>query len=228
MTFRQQHWLRQQHWESVHRETDQELVGWFQAYPALSLSLLRSCDVNLDAPVVDIGGGSSVLVDHLLDAGYSDVTVLDLSATALALAKERLGSRSDLVTWIEADVTEHHFARAYRVWHDRAVLHFLTDEDGRARYVERLMGAVPAGGHVIIATFAPNGPEHCSGLPVRRYSEESLSQTLGPGFEPVRFEHEAHRTPGGATQEFLYGHFERRGRQDTDTMTLSTSRTMPT
>lgn len=208
---------RRQHWESVYRENDQELVGWYQAYPALSLRLLRSCGVPRDAPIVNIGGGSSVLVDHLLDSGHTDVTVLDLSATALALAKERLGCRSDLVTWIEADVTEHHFERAYRVWHDRAALHFLIEEESQDRYVDKLTAAVPAGGHVIIATFAPDGPERCSGLPVKRYSEESLSRTLGAEFEPVRFEYEIHRTPGGSTQTFLYGHFERRSSQDIET-----------
>jgi trans-aconitate methyltransferase len=162
---------------------------------------------------VNIGGGSSVLVDRLLDEGYSDVTVLDVSATALALAQERLGSRSTSVTWIEADVIEHSFDRTFEVWHDRAVLHFLTDTASQNRYVDRLREAVAPGGYVIIAAFAPDGPETCSGLPVKRYSFDSLSHTLGVGFEAIGFEHETHRTPGGSEQQFLYGHFQRRSSQ---------------
>lgn len=200
---------RQRHWESVYREKDEELVGWYQSHPIRSLRLLGECEVSPEAPIVNIGGGSSRLVDWLLNAGHTDITVLDVSATALALARERLGARSDMVTWIEADITSHDFARTYQVWHDRAAFHFLTDEAGRAGYVERLRQAIPGGGHVIIAAFAPDGPEYCSGLPVRRYSEESMSETLGADFEPVRFEYETHRTPGGSPQKFLYGYFRR-------------------
>lgn len=200
---------RQQHWDSVYREKDDELVAWYQAHPTRSLRLVRECAVELDAPIVNIGGGNSRLVDHVLDLGYTDVTVLDISPTALTLAQERLGTRSGLVTWIEADATTYDFAREYRVWHDRAAFHFLTEAVDRARYVERLRQAIPGGGHVIMATFASDGPENCSGLPVRRYSRESLSEALGTDFEPVRFEFETHRTPGGSTQEFLYGCFRR-------------------
>jgi SAM-dependent methyltransferase len=201
----------QQYWDSVYQERDHELVGWYQANPTRSLRLLRECGVSPDAPIVNIGGGSSVLVDRLIDEGYTDVTVLDLSATALAVAQERLGPRSALVTWIEADVTEYHFDRAFQVWHDRAALHFLIDTASQRRYVERLRSAVPAGGHVIVAAFAPDGPESCSGLPVKRYSQDSLSRTLGADFAAVTFENETHRTPGGSAQEFLYAHFQRRG-----------------
>ena len=200
---------RQQYWESVHRKNDPTRVGWYQSEPTLSMRLLNECNIAMEAPIVAIGGGSSSLVDHVLDAGYCNVTVLDLSTTALALAQERLGSRSSNVDWIVADVTEHRFDRSFQLWHDRAVLHFLTDAEDRTRYVKTLGDAVPAGGHVIIATFAPDGPESCSGLPVQRYSEQTLTETLGSGFEPVRFEYETHHTPSGSTQAFLYGYFRR-------------------
>lgn len=201
---------REQHWESVYRTRDPEAVGWYQTNPARSLRLIEACGVGPDAPIVDIGGGCSLLVDRILDEGYRDVTILDLSATALDLAKERLGSRADSVTWIEADVTAHQFDRMYQVWHDRAAFHFLTDADGRARYINRLRSAVGPAGFAVIATFSLDGPEHCSGLPVWRYDEESLCDALGSDLEPVAFEHETHRTPGGSDQEFLYGCFRRR------------------
>jgi 2-polyprenyl-3-methyl-5-hydroxy-6-metoxy-1,4-benzoquinol methylase len=199
----------ERHWESVYQQNDDELVGWFQAYPALSLRMVQDCTVSADAPIVDVGGGSSRLVDHLLQAGYTDVSVLDLSPTALHLAQKRLGARSQHVAWIEADVTEHRFARKYRIWHDRAVMHFLVDPQDEVRYVERLRHAIPTGGHAIIATFAPDGPQRCSGLPVKRHSAQSMSQVLGAGFEPVRFEYERHRTPSGSEQSFIYGWFRR-------------------
>ncbi len=200
---------QQEHWERVYQGTDQELVGWYQATPTRSLRFIQGCGLGTDAPIVNIGGGSSVLVDRLLDKGFTDVTVLDLSATALALAQERLGTRSSSVNWVEGDVTKHKFDQTYQVWHDRAAFHFLIDEERQLRYVEQLRNAVPVGGHVILATFALNGPERCSGLPVARYGPESLSSRLGADFEPVVFEQETHQTPGGAVQEFLYGHFQR-------------------
>lgn len=200
-----------QHWESVHRNNDPNSVGWYQPKPTLSMRLLLECNLALDAPIVNIGGGSSSLVDHVLDAGFTDVTVLDVSATGLGLAQQRLGLRSADVEWIVTDVTTHRFDRSYQLWHDRAVLHFLTDPDDQARYVGILRQTVAAGGHVIIATFAPDGPDSCSGLPVQRHSEESLTEALGGEFEPVCFENEIHRTPGGSDQAFLYGCFRRIG-----------------
>lgn len=201
---------RQNHWESVYRDNDDEQVGWYQADPSLSFELIRGCAGEPDAPIVNIGGGSSVLVDRLLDAGYADVTVMDLAPTALSIAQERLGRRAGDVRWIEGDVTEHHFERVYSVWHDRAVFHFLTEADSQLRYVEQLRDALAGGGHAIIAAFALDGPERCSGLPVQRYGPESLSRRLGAEFEPLGFESETHITPSGVTQEFVYGRFRRR------------------
>ena len=200
---------RQQHWETVHRTREQHLVGWYQATPTVSLELLRSCGVAKSAPVVDVGGGSSALVDHLVDTGHTDVSVLDISATALALARRRLGSRAEAVTWIECDVTGHSFDRTFDVWHDRAAFHFLTETDSQQRYVALLSQSLDVGGFAVIATFALNGPESCSGLPVQRYGPDSLAHRLGPDFEAVTFRHETHLTPGGANQEFLYGLFRR-------------------
>ena len=151
-----------------------------------------------------------MLVDHLLDRGYTDVTILDISPAALKCAGERIGSRSDGVSWIEADVTKHRLERRYQLWHDRAAFHFLIDEASRDRYLERLRDSVAVGGHAIFATFALGGPERCSGLQVQRYGPESLTRALGAGFEPVTFAEETHRTPGGVLQQFLYGHFERK------------------
>ena len=201
---------RQRYWESVYQDNDHERVGWYQANPTRSMSFIQDCALDSHVPVVDIGGGSSALVDCLLGAGYTDVTVLDLSATALGTSRARLGLGGDAVTWIEGDVTEHQFDRVYQLWHDRAVLHFLLDGASQLRYVEQLRRSLAVGGDAIIATFSLDGPPRCSGLPVVRYSEESLGAMLGESFEPLRFEYETHQTPGGVSQRFLYGHFGKR------------------
>ena len=200
-----------EHWEKVYAEREPTALSWYQENPARSLILIEETGVPNDAPIIDIGGGASRLVDRLSELGYSALTVLDLAPRALAQAQERLGKRARDVIWIDDDVLEHQFAHRYAVWHDRAVFHFLTEPADRDRYVAQLEAAVQPGGHVIIATFSLDGPEQCSGLPVQRHSEESLATTLGDGFEPVRFQSEAHHTPGGAIQHFLYGVFTRRG-----------------
>jgi SAM-dependent methyltransferase len=200
---------RQQHWEAVHRDRVPELLTWYQAHPEISLSFIAATGLGSDAAIVDVGGGSSRLVDHLLDRGYANLTVLDLSSIATGYARQRLGDRADDVTWVEEDVLHHRFDTTFDVWHDRAVFHFLTDPDDQQRYVARLCDAVPIGGHVIIATFGLDGPETCSGLPVQRYGPDALSQTLGADFGLVGFQDETHHTPTGATQQFLYGHFRR-------------------
>jgi 2-polyprenyl-3-methyl-5-hydroxy-6-metoxy-1,4-benzoquinol methylase len=186
-------------------------VSWHQENPSRSLELIERTGVGVDAPIVDVGGGSSRLVDGLVDQGYTNLSVLDLSSAALAYAQERLRNRAGMVDWIQADVTEYPFDGSFDVWHDRAVFHFLVDPADRGHYVERLEAAVRPGGHAILATFSLDGPEQCSGLPVQRYSAESMSLALGLGFEAVSFEEEAHLTPSGVTQHFLYGHFRRHG-----------------
>lgn len=193
---------RKQHWEGIYREKDHTEVSWHQERPVMSLRLMEQAGVAPDEPVIDVGGGASHLVDHLLDRGFSDLTVLDLAASALDQARARLGARAESVRWLEADATAWEPERTYRLWHDRAVFHFLTEAADRAAYLERLRAAVPPDSFVVIATFAPEGPERCSGLPVVRYSPESLQETLGAGFELVAVQAEEHRTPGGKPQQF--------------------------
>ncbi len=200
---------RRQHWEDVYQARDHELVSWYQANPTNSLALIESCGSSRDAPLIDVGGGSSVLVDRLLERGYADVSVADLSASALGHSRTRLGVRSKDVTWIECDIIDHQLERHYAIWHDRAVFHFLTNHGDQVRYVDQVRRAVPEGGHVVMATFALDGPEQCSGLPVQRYGEQSMAHVLGDEFEAVAFVREAHETPHGSIQNFQYGLFER-------------------
>ena len=202
-------WSRRDHWDAIYRDRDPTEVSWYQANPARSLILIEETGIPAEAAIIDIGGGTSRLVDRLLDLGYSQLTVLDLATAALQHARERLGSRAGDVTWIDADVLEHPFENRYALWHDRAVFHFLTRPDERVAYVAKLQSAVMPGGHVIIATFGPDGPERCSGLPVQRHDAHSLTAALGPEFEPVGFHKEGHRTPSGGRQHFVYGRFRR-------------------
>jgi SAM-dependent methyltransferase len=193
------------HWETIYRTKDVHAVSWFQAEARRSLDLITSISPDRSAPIIDVGAGASVLVDNLLAAGYGDVSVLDVSEAALGISRDRLGSDSSRVKWIGADVLRAQLDEgAYAVWHDRAVFHFLTDASDRQAYVEQVRRAVRPGGFVLVATFAEDGPEYCSGLPVVRYSAEGLHSEFGSDFQLVRSEHEDHRTPGGAEQSFLY------------------------
>ena len=192
------------HWEQVYRSKSPQAVSWFQPEAAVSLRLIRAATDNR-AAVIDVGGGASTLVDGLLDAGYRDLTVLDLSGAALAAARERLGARATGVHWLEADALLAQLpARAYDVWHDRAVFHFLTAPDERAAYVRQVLHAVKPGGHVIVASFAEDGPLQCSGLPVMRYAPDELHAQFGAPFTLLHHEREEHRTPGGTVQQFVY------------------------
>lgn len=171
----------------------------------MSLEFIRATGVAKDAHILDVGAGASVLVDDLLDAGYHNLSVLDISAAALKVAQARLGSAASRVNWIEADITKLELPEAsIDVWHDRAVFHFLTDAADRQRYVQTVQHAVKPGGHVIIATFAEDGPLKCSGLDIVRYSPETLHQEFGSGFKLVKTAKEQHHTPGGADQNFVY------------------------
>jgi 2-polyprenyl-3-methyl-5-hydroxy-6-metoxy-1,4-benzoquinol methylase len=194
-----------EHWEQVYSKKPAESVSWYQPHAEQSLALIRATGVPLTGSIIDVGGGASTLVDDLLDNGYSAVTVLDLSASALEVAKHRLGSRAESVTWLEADVTRVSLpAHAYDVWHDRAVFHFLTGEPERRAYVENVLRSVKPLGHVIVATFAEDGPTQCSGLPVMRYSPEQLHAQFGDSFSLLRQERESHHTPSGNVQRFIY------------------------
>ena len=200
---------RQAHWENVYTTKTEKEVSWFEESPTISLDLIRSTGAGLDAPIIDIGGGTSRLVDALVDDGFEAVTVLDLSKTALARARARLGTRAAKVRWIVADVTTWETSETYEVWHDRAAFHFLTEPKDRAAYAERVARAVRPGGQVIIGTFAPDGPERCSGLPVVRHDAASLGEILGSAFELRESRLHAHQTPMGATQRFQFSRFRR-------------------
>lgn len=195
---------RQQHWESVYRSRAADQVGWFQPHALSSLRLIEE-SAGTGASIIDVGGGASVLVDDLLDAGYRNLTVLDLAEPALAASRARLGARAASVHWIAADITRAELPTAqYDVWHDRAVFHFLTDPADRARYVGQVLKSVKPGGHVIVATFGPGGPLQCSGLDVVRYAPAALHAEFGAPFRLLRHETEIHLTPAGHQQEFVY------------------------
>jgi 2-polyprenyl-3-methyl-5-hydroxy-6-metoxy-1,4-benzoquinol methylase len=195
---------RRQHWENVYRNRAADQVGWFQPHAASSLRLIAD-SAGTDAHIIDVGGGASVLVDGLLDAGHQNLTVLDLAESALAASRARLGERAQSVQWIAADITRADLpAECYDVWHDRAVFHFLTDPADRARYVAQVMKSVKPGGHVIVAAFGPGGPLQCSGLDVMRYAPDALHAEFGAPFRLLRHETEIHHTPTGQEQEFVY------------------------
>jgi SAM-dependent methyltransferase len=168
------------------------------------LEFIQLSKVPKDGAIIDIGGGASVLVDRLLELGYKALTVLDISGAALNYSKERLGERSKAVNWVEADITQFDPATTFEVWHDRAVFHFLTDAADRSKYVSLLGRAVKPGGHLVLASFAPDGPEKCSGLPVCRYDARLIGRELGGGFELLREDEETHQTPWDKEQKFRY------------------------
>jgi SAM-dependent methyltransferase len=197
------------HWENVYRTKGEREVSWFQETPSISLELIRSADATRHSAIVDIGGGASRIVDALVDEGYAAVTVLDLSESALAAARTRLGPAAAGVTWIVADVVSWTPPRRFDLWHDRAAFHFLTDAADRTAYVECLREALAPGGHAIIATFALDGPERCSGLPVIRYDAVSLGNVLGSAFNLVETRRHDHHTPMGSTQRFQFSVFRR-------------------
>lgn len=199
------------HWEQVYASRDPQEVSWYQQHARPSLNMLREANIPASAAVVDVGGGASVLVDDLLDEGFSSLSVLDLSASALAVARSRLGEAGSSVRWIEADVLEYDFAeQAFEVWHDRAVFHFLLNRADRQRYVMQMQHALKPGGIAMLATFAEDGPERCSGLPTMRYSVASLQRELGASFALLHSRRERHLTPAGREQQFLYCSFQRR------------------
>jgi 2-polyprenyl-3-methyl-5-hydroxy-6-metoxy-1,4-benzoquinol methylase len=201
--------FRLSHWQNVYREKAENQVSWFQETPAISLELIEAVHPKFDSAIIDIGGGASRLVDVLARAGYRDLTLLDVSENAIAVAKTRMGQPAATVKWIVADVTQWDPARRYDLWHDRAAFHFLNDAADRTAYVERLTSALRSGAHAIIGTFAMDGPERCSGLPVVRYDAALLSTTLGNAFAFVKTRPHDHRTPMGGVQRFQFSIFRR-------------------
>lgn len=197
------------HWNSIYEAKGDREVSWFELKPAISLELIKRHANPAKSSLVDIGGGASRLVDGLLAEGMRDIGVLDLSATALDVSRARLGPAADNVEWIVADVTSWQPNRTYDFWHDRAAFHFLTGQAERAAYIERLNAAVRPGGHAVIATFAANGPTHCSGLEVQRYDPEDLADLLGASFELIEDQRCEHTTPWGSKQAFQFSVLQR-------------------
>jgi 2-polyprenyl-3-methyl-5-hydroxy-6-metoxy-1,4-benzoquinol methylase len=196
---------KQEHWERVYGTKAPDRVSWFRPHLDLSLSLIERAAANRSASIIDVGGGASTLVDDLLRSGYRNITVLDVSQTAIDIAKTRLGESSTSVSWLCADIIQTTFPmQTYDVWHDRAVFHFLTTPAERRAYVQNVMSAVRIGGHVIVSTFGPEGPEKCSGLEVMRYDAESLHGEFGRRFRLLESSKELHDTPFGTVQQFLY------------------------
>jgi SAM-dependent methyltransferase len=193
------------HWDDVYTTKGADRVSWYRPHLDRSLAFLDAARIGRAAPVIDVGGGASTFVDDLLDRGYENITVVDLSETALEAARARLGGRASRIQWICADVTEVLLPeRVFEFWHDRAVFHFLLDPTARSRYVEAVRRSLKPGGHIVVATFGPQGPEKCSGLEVLRYTPEALHAEFGADFVRSASNTEIHTTPWGSEQEFVY------------------------
>jgi SAM-dependent methyltransferase len=201
---------RREHWEAVYQTRGNTNVSWYQSNPRLSLDLISAFAPTDGGRIIDVGGGASVLVDRLLDFPFEKIAVLDISETALSNARSRLGERARRVEWVTADITAVTSLGTFDIWHDRAVFHFLTEAADREKYVELARRTIPQGGHLIIATFADDGPTRCSDLDVCRYSAKTMGAELGESFALVRESREAHTTPWGLSQAFFYGAFRRR------------------
>lgn len=194
-----------QHWEGVYSSKAPDAVSWYAPHLEQSLAYIRASGLSPSASVIDVGGGESTLVDDLLDAGYQNLSVLDLSSTALAVCRDRLGARADQVRWLNADVLAHRFEPgSIDIWHDRAVFHFLTEEAQRRTYLRQILQALRPGGFAIVGTFGPTGPTLCSGLPVRRYDAPSLHAEFGEQFQRLDDRLAVHTTPWGTPQQFVY------------------------
>lgn len=200
---------RTQHWENVYQTKRSTEVSWYELDPKLSLDLILQVAGETRGRVIDVGGGQSFLVDRLLDAGFAQLGVLDISRTAIEATKARLGNRADKVQWIVADITGLDTLGEFDVWHDRAVLHFLTDPNDQRRYVDLLKRTLPHGGHFIVGAFAKGGPDKCSGLPIQQYDEETMRELLGSDFEHVQSLDYLHTTPAAKLQQFYFGVFKR-------------------
>ncbi len=203
---------RQQHWEKVWSRDNPREVGWYQESPGVSLSLVEKTGIRFDARILDVGAGASTLVDGLLDRGFENIEVLDLTDSAFDHSRSRLGPRSERVRWTNEDVTTFRAAEPIDLWHDRAVLHFLTEKNDRELYVQSLTESLAPAGHVIIATFALDGPRKCSGLKVVRYGPpREITGLLGGSYQLLEIVHETHLTPGDIKQRFSYFRFQRQG-----------------
>ena len=198
------------HWENIYKTKSSQEVSWYSPHLEKSLDLIAGLGLPADAQILDVGAGASTLPDDLLDKGFKNITVLDISSEALKVSKERLGKNADLIQWLEGDITQVSLkADNYDLWHDRAVFHFLTKPEDRKKYVKNLVSSLKPSGYVLMATFGPNGPMKCSGLEIVRYSDESLKAELGERFHLDSHFLDVHKTPFNTTQEFLYGLFRK-------------------
>ena len=192
------------HWENIYQGTSPLQVSWYQQKPTLSLALIHNTQIEFDAPIIDVGGGASVLVDYLSKEGYTNVAVLDISEKALDYAKNRLGELAQQIEWYEQDITQFKAPHPFALWHDRAVFHFLTDKSDREKYIKALMHALAPSGHLIIAAFAPGGPTKCSGLDIVQYDAAKMMAELGDEFVLLEEKYEVHFTPAKKEQKFNY------------------------
>ncbi len=201
---------RAEHWQAIYDVKPLQSCSWYQPVPQTSLNFIAALNLPLDAPILDVGGGDSLVVDHLLKAGYSDVTVLDISSKALERAKERLGKDASRVKWVVSDVTDFVPTRKYALWHDRAAFHFLTAPEDREAYLQALFKGTKEGAAAVVATFSTNGPTECSGTVIQQHDEISLAQTFAADWSPLSTSIVQHTAPSGGRQEFVFGVFLRR------------------
>ena len=200
---------RKKHWGDVYQEKSPSELSWYQKEPKLSLELIRCTNVASNDAIIDVGGGTSVLVDYLSKESFTNLTVLDISENAIAMAKKRLGDTAKSIEWIVTDITQFDTSQKFSLWHDRALFHFLTDPSDRKIYVKALIKAIRTEGHLIIATFAIGGPEKCSGLEIVQYDSKKIIAELGDNFSLVEERKEIHITPANKEQEFIFFHFLR-------------------
>lgn len=201
---------RKEHWETVYSTKKVDEVSWYQPVPETSLQFLAGSGLTRDAKIMDVGGGDSFFADHLLAAGYTDITVLDISANALERAKKRLGEKAGLIKWIVADVTELELEETYDFWHDRAVFHFLTSAGEIASYLNVVNRSIRTNGQLVIGTFSKDGPLKCSGIEIKQYSEASMTEQFSPYFEKITCRETIHPTPFNTTQHFVFCSFKKR------------------
>ena len=198
---------KQSHWENIYTHKSPQEVSWTQGKPHLSLSWIESVALPKNAPIIDVGGGESHLVDYLIDLGYSDLTVLDISQAALKRSQDRLGSKARLVQWIQADITNFQPKKKYALWHDRAVFHFLTQKEYIKTYTDMVSAVVDQ--YLLMSTFSKEGPLKCSGLPITQYDAQSISGNFSEAFELIQQDHEMHTTPFNSKQAFIYALFKK-------------------
>jgi ubiquinone/menaquinone biosynthesis C-methylase UbiE len=198
-----------EHWEKVYNTKQLTEVSWYQPTPAVSLDFIREFRLNKDAAIIDVGGGDSYLADHLINDGYTNITVLDISEAAINRAKKRLGAKAGLINWVVSDITEYHPDRQFDFWHDRAAFHFFTTEEQINKYLAIANKAISASGKIVIGTFSENGPTKCSGLPIKQYSESALITLIKNWFQKIKCIHMDHITPFNTIQNFIFCSFKK-------------------